>query len=127
VGVVKGLGGCLISFIVVIILGIIGFFAFFTLSPQEINYEEYTRAVVSESPDGKWRVEILEKDNGEPYEVYYGERQKEVSDMSMIYLPVEDYQSPSIDLEWKDTRVVDIILLDGEQEKSRITLTIGEE
>ena len=45
----------------------------------------------------------------------------------MIYLPVEEYGTPSADVEWKEDNVADIIMLDGDQEASRVTLTLGEE
>ncbi len=123
----KGLAGCLISVVVVIILGIIGIFAFFTISPQEGIEEGYLSSVISTSPNGKWLIEVREPGDGKPFKVYYGTINEKVETMSMIYLPVEEYGTPSADVEWKEDNVADIIMLDGDQEASRVTLTLGEE
>lgn len=123
----KGLAGCLITVVVVIILGIIGIFAFFTISPREGIEEGYFSSVISTSPDGKWVIEVREPGGGEPFKVYYGTINEEVENMSMIYLPVEEYETPSADIEWKEDNVADIIMLDGDQEARRVTLTVGEE
>lgn len=127
-GVLKGIPGCLLTVVVVIVIGIIGIYAFFAMSPEEDIYEGTSHVVESVSPDEKWRVEVIEQTDGEPFEVYYGEQNQETGDMSMIYIPVlDDYTNPSADIEWKNNTVVDIIMLDEDQEQRRITLTVGEE
>lgn len=123
----KRLVGCLITIVVVIILGVIGIFAFFTISPREGIEESHTSSVISTSPDGKWQIHVIEQSNGEPFEVYYGRSDQEIEKLSMIYISVEDYESPSADLEWQEDTEVDVIIMDEDQEVERITLMVGEE
>jgi len=123
----KSLMGCLFAVVIFIILSIIGVFAFFTLAPQQSTMEMSSTGMESVSPAGDYRVEVIEHTNGEPFEVYYGSWEQETNEMSMLYIAVDDYANPSVDIEWQEENVADILVLDEDQEQERITLTIGEE
>ena len=123
----KSLMGCLFAVVIFISLSIIGVFAFFTLAPRESVVEMSSSGMESVSPNGAYRVEIIEPGGGEPYEVYYGRWEQEIEDMSMLYMPIDDYANPSSAIEWQEENIADIIVFDGDQEQRRVTLTIGEE
>lgn len=123
----KSLMGCLFAAVIFISLSIIGVFAFFTLAPQQSTEETFSVGMESVSPNGDYRVEIIEPGGEEPYEVYYGRWEQETEDMSMLYMPIDDYANPSIAIEWQEENVAYIKIMDGEQEKGGVTLTIGED
>ncbi|WP_342527341.1 hypothetical protein MKY84_01645 [Chryseomicrobium sp. FSL W7-1435] len=124
----KSLMGCLFAVVIFISLSIIGVFAFFTLAPQQSTVVEISSTgMESVSPKGDYRVEIIDHGGDEPYEVYYGRWEQEIKDMSMLYMPKNGYANPSMGIEWQEENVAYIMIMDGEQEKRGVTLTIGED
>lgn len=123
----KGIIGCLGVIILLIALAVFGFIGFFTITSQESSESSNSRTeVISISPNGDWRIELVQaEEEGKAHKAYYGKNNEQSrNNMSSINIDPEGKKNTSMDVEWLSDNSVDILLIENGVEIRRLNLTL---